>query len=179
MPVRRRAAARASRRRSPPGVTRPLAPTRPGAGAGRDPRDLRGDRPLLGTPASTGRRDRARGRLGGFFENAASCPTSNAVQFVGRAITPPRRPRRFDTRFFAVDRTAIAGRGRRASSGPDKELVELVWVDLEAAQRARHLPPITVVMLEELEDAIDAGFGTDLPVPFYRELRGRFVREEL
>ena len=38
---------------------------------------------------------------------------------------------------------------------------------------------MTGVMLEELDARIAAGFGHDLPVPFYRMLRGRFVRELL
>ncbi|MBN9448132.1 MAG: NUDIX hydrolase, partial [Bosea sp.] len=36
-------------------------------------------------------------------------PDLGAVTFVARAITPPRRPKRFDTRFFTVDASAVAG----------------------------------------------------------------------
>jgi 8-oxo-dGTP pyrophosphatase MutT (NUDIX family) len=99
------------------------------------------------------------------------------VQFVGRAITPPRRPKRFDTRFFAIDREAIALEDP-GFVGPDKELVELAWVEVEEA-RQLDLPPITVVMLEELERRAEDGFGHDLPVPFYYERQKRFVRELL
>lgn len=111
------------------------------------------------------------------FLDRGVVPDLAAVAFIGRAITPPRRPKRFDTRFFAVDRTGVRGE-TEGFVGPDKELVELAWVDLEAARRL-DLPRITSVMLEELEHRIAAGFGPDLPVPFYREERGRFVREEL
>lgn len=104
-------------------------------------------------------------------------PDLEPLRFVGRAITPPRRPKRFDTRFFAVDRTAICEEAP-GFVGPDKELVDMVWVAIEEA-RALDLPPITVVMLEELEHRIAEGFGHALPVPFYREERRRFVREEL
>lgn len=62
--------------------------------------------------------------------------------------------------------------------GPDSELVELVWVDLPEA-RQLDLPPITNVMLDELEYRIAKGFSHDLPVPFYYEIRGRFAREQL
>jgi 8-oxo-dGTP pyrophosphatase MutT (NUDIX family) len=111
-----------------------------------------------------------------FFQKGI-LPDLGAVQFVGRAITPPRRPKRFDTRFFAIDREAIAFE-EPGFVGPDKELVELVWVEVEEA-RQLDLPPITVVMLEELERRAEDGFGHDLPVPFYYERRKRFVRELL
>lgn len=111
------------------------------------------------------------------FTERGILPDLGAVQFIGRAITPPRRPKRFDTRFFAIDRGAIAAEDA-GFVGPDKELVELVWVDLQAA-RELDLPPITVVMLEELERRTEDGFGHDLPVPFYYERQRRFVRELL
>ena len=111
-----------------------------------------------------------------FFEKRI-LPDLGAVQFIGRAITPPGRPKRFDTRFFAIDREAIAHE-EPGFIGPDKELVELVWVEVEEAVKL-DLPPITVVMLEELERRTEEGFGHDLPVPFYHERQKRFVRELL
>ena len=104
-------------------------------------------------------------------------PDLEALHFVARAITPPRRPRRFDTRFFAVEREAIVGEVAGAV-GPQSELVELVWVTLKEAQ-GLDLPSITQVILEEVEDRLHAGFPVEAPVPFYHERRGRFVREEL
>ena len=62
-------------------------------------------------------------------------------------------------------------------TGPDAEFVELVWIPLSEA-RQLDLPTVTSVMLDELEQRVKAGFGHHLPVPFYRELRGRFRREE-
>lgn len=104
-------------------------------------------------------------------------PDLDPVRFVGRAITPPRRPKRFDTRFFAVDRRAVAAE-HPGFVGPDKELVELAWVGLGEATRL-DLPAITVVMLEELGRRLADGFGPDLPIPFYYERRKRFTRELL
>lgn len=112
----------------------------------------------------------------GFFDHCV-LPDLEPLRLVGRAITPPRRPKRFDTRFFAVDREAICEEVP-GFVGPEKELVDMTWVEIEEA-RALDLPPITVVMLQELEHRIAQGFGHALPVPFYREARGRFVREEL
>ncbi|MFD2183157.1 NUDIX hydrolase [Rhodoplanes azumiensis] len=111
------------------------------------------------------------------FAQAGVLPDLSGLQLVARAITPPRRPRRFDARFFAVDATAIAGRVD-GMVGPDSELVELVWMPLDDAERL-DLPPITKTVLAELDHRIANGFTRDLPVPFYRFVRGRFVRTEL
>ncbi|WP_346767115.1 NUDIX hydrolase [Enterovirga aerilata] len=116
------------------------------------------------------------GSWASFFERGI-LPDLGAVHFIGRAITPPRRPKRFDTRFFAIDREAIALE-EPGFVGPDKELVELLWVEVEEAMKL-DLPPITVVMLQELERRAEEGFGHELPVPFYYERQKRFVRELL
>ncbi len=109
------------------------------------------------------------------FREHGVFPDLEALQVVARAITPPRRPRRFDTRFFAVDRSAIAHEVGDVI-GPHSELVELAWVTLQEA-KSLELPVITLTILEELEDRIARGFAPDLPVPFYYERRGRFLRE--
>jgi 8-oxo-dGTP pyrophosphatase MutT (NUDIX family) len=131
---------------------------------------------MIGRKADEMPRGPASGSWAPFLERGI-LPDLGAVQFIGRAITPPRRPKRFDTRFFAIDREAIALE-EPGFVGPDKELVELVWVDVEEAMKL-DLPPITVVMLEELERRAEEGFGHDLPVPFYYERQKRFVRELL
>ena len=104
-------------------------------------------------------------------------PDLSAVTFVARAITPPRRPKRFDTRFFTVDASAIA-KTVEGIIGPDSELTDLVWVDFDEAKQL-DLPTITQVFLQEVESRIAGGFAPYLPVPFYWEKRGSFVREEL
>jgi 8-oxo-dGTP pyrophosphatase MutT (NUDIX family) len=111
------------------------------------------------------------------FGQAQILPDLAAIHFVARAITPPRRPKRFDTRFFAADAGAIA---RRIDGmiGPDAELVELIWMPIDEA-RDLDIPAITAVVLEELEARIAAGLGHDLPVPFYQMLHRHFVRELL
>jgi hypothetical protein len=104
-------------------------------------------------------------------------PDLAALHFIVRAITPPRRPRRFDARFFAVDATAVADTVEGVV-GPDSELVELVWLTIAEA-KGQDLPTITQVALDELEARVAKGFGHDLPSPFYRMLNKRFVRAEL
>ncbi len=104
-------------------------------------------------------------------------PDLGAIHFVGRAITPPGRPRRFDARFFTMDASAIAHR-LSGITGPDAELVELVWMPLTDAKQL-DMPAVTGVMLEELDARIADGLGHDLAVPFYRMIRGGFRRELL
>ena len=111
------------------------------------------------------------------FAQAKILPDLADLHFIGRAITPPGRPRRFDARFFTLDASAIAHR-IEGVTGPDAELIELVWMPLTDAKRL-DMPAVTGVMLEELDARIADGFGHDLPVPFYRMPRGRFLRELL
>jgi hypothetical protein len=99
------------------------------------------------------------------------------VHFVARAVTPPGRTKRFDTRFFAVDAGAIAAR-RDGVVGPDTELTELVWLPLAETSRL-DLPAITIAMLEEFNARIEAGFSHELAVPYYRVLNRRRTRELL
>ncbi|MCP8939869.1 NUDIX hydrolase [Alsobacter sp. SYSU M60028] len=104
-------------------------------------------------------------------------PDLEALHFVARAITPPRRPKRFDTRFFAVDSRAIAGQVEGVV-GPNTELVELCWVTTREAQKL-DLPVITSVIINELVQRIEAGMPLWKPVPFFYERQRQFQREEL
>ncbi len=111
------------------------------------------------------------------FADACVHPDLGALHFITRAITPPGRARRFDTRFFAADAGAIAHR-IEGVTGPDAELAELVWVPLDEAKKL-DLIAITEIALGHLQERISAGFSHDLPVPFYRLLHGKRVREML
>jgi len=111
------------------------------------------------------------------FARTGVAPDLAGVHFIARAVTPPGRPRRFDTRFFAVDADAIAAR-IEGVVGPDTELVELVWLPI-ADTASLDMPGITMAVLEELKIRTAAGFTHDLPVPFYRMQRGKRLREFL
>jgi 8-oxo-dGTP pyrophosphatase MutT (NUDIX family) len=111
------------------------------------------------------------------FAQAGVVPDLSAIHFIARAITPPRRPRRFDSRFFAADISAVAHRAE-GFFGPEAELVELVWLPITEARRL-DIPTITAVALEELQERISTGMSHDHPVPLYRMLHNRFVRENL
>ena len=133
-----------------------------------------------GTDAGRARRPRALTAPPGAwqaFAKAGILPDLSAIHFIARAITPPKRPLRFDSRFFAADVSAIAHRDD-GFVGPDTELVELVWLPITEA-RQLDMPGITAVVLEELQDRIAAGMSHDQPVPLYRMLHKRFVREIL
>lgn len=101
-------------------------------------------------------------------------PNLEALTFVLRAITPPRRPKRFDTRFFIAD---VADVGARVEGmvGPQSELIELRWLTI-AETEAAELPPITRVVLQEVGARMEAGLRRRDPVPFYSMRRGRFIR---
>lgn len=101
----------------------------------------------------------------------------STIHFIARAITPPRRPRRYDARFFTADANAIAHR-IEGVVGPKAELVELVWMPIAEAGKL-DLIPITQLVLRDLQAQIDAGFSHKQPVPFYRMLHGKRMRELL
>jgi 8-oxo-dGTP pyrophosphatase MutT (NUDIX family) len=115
--------------------------------------------------------------LWGGFAQHSIYPDLEHLFFVARAITPPSRPRRFDTRFFTTDAQMIAHRIDGIIS-PDSELVELVWAPLSEAKHF-DLPPVQQVVLEELDARVAAGMGHDLAVPFYRWEDEVFLRELL
>jgi 8-oxo-dGTP pyrophosphatase MutT (NUDIX family) len=111
------------------------------------------------------------------FRQHGVLPDLEALQVIARAITPSKRTRRFDTRFFAIDRRAI-GHVTDGVVGPESELVELAWVTLTQA-RALDLPIITRIILTDLEDRLAKGFAPELPVPFYYHRSGRSICERL
>ncbi len=101
----------------------------------------------------------------GEFASHGLLPDLAAIHFVSRAVTPPRLPRRYDTIFLAADADTITHRVDGAI-GPDKELVELVWVPVDETGDL-NLPMITRVMLRELEWRMAHGMDHALPVPWY------------
>jgi len=63
------------------------------------------------------------------FTDAGLLPDPSSLFLIARAITPPGRVRRFDTRFFTADASSIAHRVEGVIHA-DAELVELVWVEI-------------------------------------------------
>lgn len=113
----------------------------------------------------------------GFAEHGV-VPSLDVLRFIARAITPPNRVRRFDTRFFSAWRQDVAV--ELPGGGPTNELEELVWLPLADARKA-DIPDITGMILEELESRLadDPLLRPGGAVPFFRLVRNRFVREVL
>lgn len=102
-------------------------------------------------------------------------PKLSALTFVARAITPPGRPRRYDTRFFCVPAEAIA----HQVATRDGELSGLRWLTI-AETRALDLPTITRLILDDLAESLKTGrppAGT--PVPYYYHKNGSRRRDLL
>jgi 8-oxo-dGTP pyrophosphatase MutT (NUDIX family) len=118
-----------------------------------------------------------RGEWAGFADHGVA-PSLEGLRYVARAITPPGRVRRYDTHFFATWRDSIAV--ELADGGPTHELEELVWLSLGEAMQA-DIPTITRSILGELESrlATDPQLDPGAPVPFFRMVRDRFVRDLL
>ncbi len=130
---------------------------------------------FIARPAPTG----LRGEDWAAFSARGLMPVLSPIRFVARAITPPGRPRRFDTRFLAVWADAIADR-LPEGTGPSGELEDVQWVALDAVSEL-NVASIQQVVIEELSHrlAADPGLREDRPVPFYRWLGKEFVREEV
>ncbi len=113
----------------------------------------------------------------GFAEHGVQ-PSLEGLRFVARAITPPGRVRRFDTRFLAAWRDDVAV--ALPEGGPTNELEELVWLPLTDAM-ALDIPLITRTVLGDLESrlAADPELRPGGPVPFYRMRGNRFLRDLL
>jgi 8-oxo-dGTP pyrophosphatase MutT (NUDIX family) len=108
------------------------------------------------------------------FVGRGFAPALAPLTFFARAITPPGRPRRFDTRFFTMDAAAISER----LGHNDGELSGLDWLTLDEA-RQLDIPRITRLVLEDLTEQIVDGSldaGTN-PVPFYYSKNGSFKRD--
>jgi 8-oxo-dGTP pyrophosphatase MutT (NUDIX family) len=112
------------------------------------------------------------------FADAGLLPDPSGLFLIARAITPPGRVRRFDTRFFTADASAIAHRVEGVIHA-DAELVELVWVELGSKPLA-DLHPMTRNVLNELDKRLATGaLRHDADVPFYHFYSGKMHRDIL
>ncbi len=111
----------------------------------------------------------------GFVEHGVA-PCLSGLRFIARAITPPGRVRRFDTRFLAAFTDTVAL--RLDDGGPTNELEELIWLPVREAMEA-DIPVITKTVLEELDKrlAADPRLEPGGDVPFYHMRHNRFRRD--
>ena len=99
------------------------------------------------------------------------------ITLLARAITPPGKPRRYDTRFFCVRAEEIALK----TSDQDGELTETHWLTLDEA-KTFDLPTIQRAILDDLSDRLkqEGHLGpSHHPVPFYHMKGGTFRRDLL
>lgn len=103
-------------------------------------------------------------------------PRLNGLAFFARAVTPPGRPRRYDTRFFLADASRIAHRAEHT----DGELLDIDWFTLEQAKRLK-LPRITHHVIEDISAVLSRPRNRQQAgtIPFYANRYGRFERQLL
>lgn len=109
-----------------------------------------------------------------FLDNGI-LPDLSAIRFVARAITPPGRVRRFDTRFFVADAGHVVNPDELIAN-PAEELDEVRWIGLDALHEIK-VPTITEIILDLFAERLreDPGLERDLPVPFIRAENRRYV----
>ncbi|GJM01882.1 MAG: NUDIX hydrolase [Rhodomicrobium sp.] len=104
------------------------------------------------------------------------------MKFLARAITPPGRRMRYDTRFLLTEIEDDLAPTLTA----DDEFTELKWVDYETAISALPLHAMTRVIIEDLKDYLFGSRETSSKneqiceyVPFYRYSGKEFKRERI
>lgn len=106
-----------------------------------------------------------------YFSHGA-LPCLESIQFVGRAITPPGRARRFDARFFMADANLVL---LNKDAGDSRELIDVKWLDLQQA-RTLELPTITRIMLDEVAALIANPSAKHQP-RFMRQLKSGYTND--
>ena len=117
--------------------------------------------------AAEGNPSKLKGEDWDAFKQRALLPKLSPLRFIGRAITPPGRSRRFDTRFFAIDASHIVDR-LAEGTGPSGELEDLHWLTISDAHDL-DLPRITKEILHELQERLneDPDLTPQSPTPFF------------
>jgi 8-oxo-dGTP pyrophosphatase MutT (NUDIX family) len=130
---------------------------------------------LLGEPDSTTIKTRSP-HWGAFLQHGIN-PRIDTLNVIARAITPPYRNRRFDTRFFMVEADLIQGDVHAAPVGSG-ELLALHWVSIKEAEKLE-LPIITRIILKEVERRIVDGNAPDTEGPFIHFRKGKPITDKI
>jgi 8-oxo-dGTP pyrophosphatase MutT (NUDIX family) len=113
-----------------------------------------------------------------FGHSAAGAPyDTRGISYFARAITPPGRTRRFDSRFLVADARHLTNLDDPHPL-PDLELLKISWVTFSQA-RALDLPTVTRDVLDLLHPLVAAGRLPDAACPvsfFYR--RGKYWQHD-
>ena len=134
---------------------------------------------IVGQAADSARMPASRAPAWQAFLAHGAVPRLAQLDFIGRAITPPNRVRRFDTRFFLAYAEDIFARPRQKTR-PSGELLQIKWVALADAQNL-DLPIITRQMLHLLEARLRLRRARrpSARAWFFRELAGEPHTEEI
>ena len=106
-------------------------------------------------------------------------PDLSGLTLFMRAITPPGRTRRYDSRFFVADAGAVSNRDAPHHDGGG-ELLTLSWLTLDEIA-GLDLPLITIDALNRLKPFLDRGElpPADCPASFQHFRANRWVEEAL
>lgn len=111
------------------------------------------------------------------FRATGHQPVLSPLTLFARAITPPGRARRYDTRFFLAPASAIA----TTTPHRDEELSHIDWFTFDEV-RGLDLPVITRAIVEDLAQRLAAHgiqAAADEAMPFYYFQAGAFRRQLL
>jgi len=112
------------------------------------------------------------------FADACLLPDPSQLFLIARAITPAGLVRRYDTRFFTADASAIAHRIDGVVHS-DAELVELIWIELGASPLA-DMHHITQRVLGALQARLALGpLNHQAPVPFFHYRNGQMLSDTI
>ncbi|NDW06304.1 NUDIX hydrolase [Jiella pacifica] len=111
------------------------------------------------------------------FAKRGMTPATGALVPVARAITPQGAPRCFDTRFFVISASSIAGI-TESFDPPSDELERIGWISAGALDD-HSIAPITRAVLAEVMTRMKDGTWQDASVrmPFYRVVDGSFQKD--
>ena len=109
----------------------------------------------------------------------ASAPDLSPLVYFARAITPPGRTRRFDSRFFVADAVHVGNLDNPCHTG-SQELLTPAWFTLEETL-GLDLPSITKDILRRLRPFLDEARlpGAGCPVCFQYSRRKTWVEETI
>ena len=108
------------------------------------------------------------------FFAAAVKPALSRLTFFARAITPPRRTRRYDTRFFLTTKSEIV----KTLGNGDGEFTETHWMPVKQAEK-HDIHPMSRSILDDAMACVNVNTGKIRPgkIPYYYMQNGVFQRQ--
>ncbi|WP_169544823.1 NUDIX hydrolase [Sneathiella aquimaris] len=121
--------------------------------------------------ASYDRARRSRIQVWNEFGTKTCGPDLSELDYIARAVTPPMRKKRFNTRFFVYNGENIAG-----DLGGTGELLDMKWVTIDEALEL-DIPLITEYILTQVREFLDThpGRKPEVPVKLFKMVRGQRV----